>query len=100
MTNAFIRNVRTASFKAQFNRLPQNIQQLAVDAFARFLENPADPSLRHHPLGDNKKGQHREGSFSVSITMRYRAVYTRDGNVNVWYWIGKHSDYDAFIGRK
>jgi hypothetical protein len=73
---------------------------LAVAAFELFLEDPSHPSLRHHPLGDNKKGQHKSGSFSVSITLRYRAIYTKDGDTNVWYWIGSHSDYNAFIGSK
>ena len=54
----------------------------------------------HHELADNKRGRHRRNSFSVSITLRYRAIYTVDGDANVWYWIGSHSDYKVFTGKK
>ena len=39
-------------------------------------------------------------SFSVSINMSYRAIYTVVDGVNLWYWVGSHTDYDTFLGRK
>jgi hypothetical protein len=32
--------------------------------------------------------------------MRYRAIAFRDEteDVNVWYWIGTHADYNTFLG--
>lgn len=47
-----------------------------------------------------KKGRHGDGSRSVSITQKYRAIYVPEHGVNVWYWIGSHNDYESFIGRK
>ncbi len=94
------RNRRTKEFKDQFDRLPSDVQKLATAAFERFQVDPSHPALRHHALDDNKKGQHRQGSFSVSVTMQYRAIYTTDGHVIVWYWIGTHADYDVFVGKK
>ena len=73
---------------------------MAVLAFKQFVKNPDHPALRRHPLNDTDKGRHPEGSFSVSITMKYRAIYTVDGETNVWYWIGTHNDYESFIGKK
>lgn len=32
--------------------------------------------------------------------MQYRAVYYKDGGVNVWYWIGTHAQYDKLVGKK
>lgn len=93
------RNVRTRDFRSQFDQLPGRIQRLAVAAFELFRANPAHPSLRLHDLGDNKRGQHREGSRSVSINMQYRAIYVVDGDRNVWYWIGTHADHDTFAGK-
>ncbi len=98
--NGFARSVRTKEFKEMFDRLPEQIQRLADGAFQRFTENPTDNALRHHALGENKRGRHRARSFSVSITMQYRAIYTRDGETNVWYWIGTHNDYETFTGVK
>jgi hypothetical protein len=51
-------------------------------------------------LDDNDKGRHRKGSISVSITMKYRAIYVVEENVNVWYWIGTHNDFENFTGKK
>jgi hypothetical protein len=83
-----------------FAKLSEPIQQLAASAFRVFRQNPDHPALRRHALKDNDKGRHRKGSFSVSITMQYRALYVIDGDVNVWYWIGTHNAYENFIGKK
>jgi hypothetical protein len=94
------RNRTTRQFRDLFEGLPAHIQALTRDACILFDRNPAHRSLRHHELQDNKKAQHVPGSFSVSITMQYRAIYVREGETNVWYWIGTHAEYDVFTGRK
>jgi hypothetical protein len=78
--------------------LPARIQELAEAAFRQFVQDPTHHALRLHALADNDKGNHKKGSFSVSITMKDRAIYVVDGNTNVWYWIGTHNDYDKFVG--
>jgi hypothetical protein len=83
-----------------FAALPERIQRLATAAFHLFEDDPDHPSLRLHPLDDMKKGRHENGSVSVSLTGGYRAIYVVRGNVNLWYWIGSHSDYNTFAGRK
>jgi hypothetical protein len=81
-----------------FERLPQQIQQIAEGAFQLFVQDAEHPSLCAHALDDTKRGRHRAGSVSVSITRRYRAIYVVDGGVNIWYWIGSHADYDNYTG--
>ncbi|MFO0966644.1 MAG: hypothetical protein U0793_13815 [Gemmataceae bacterium] len=81
-------------------KLPRQVQGLAQEAFSLYAENPQHPSLRHHRLKDTKKGSHKEGSSSISITHRYRAIYYQDGRTRVWYWIGSHNDFDTFVGGK
>ena len=93
-------NCRTKQFRELFSRLPETIQQAALDAFEQFLLNPMHPSLRPHELKDGGRGKHQVASRSVSITNSYRAIYVVDGTVNVWYWIGSHSDYNTITGRK
>lgn len=66
----------------------------------RAVRHPHHPSFRLHELEDNKKGEHVPGSFSVSITRQYRAIFVHENGVNVWYWIGTHADYDVFTGGK
>ena len=90
-------NRRTWAFHEQLAELPERVRQLAVKCFALFLESPQHPSLRLHKLDDTKKSRHREGSYSVSITMAYRAIFIPVDGVNVWYWIGTHADYNDFV---
>jgi hypothetical protein len=94
------RNVRTGEFKKLYGLLPKNIQELGEAAFKQFLKDPSHPSLRHHPLDDKKVGSHRPGSWSVSISRRYRVLYVVEGGCNVWYWAGSHAQYDRFTGKK
>ena len=65
-----------------------------------FHGNPAAKSLRHHALEDRKSSRHAPGSFSVSPTMQYRAIYVVVDGVNVWYWIGTHAEYKTYTGSK
>jgi hypothetical protein len=94
------RNIRDPEFRKLYDRLPDDIKKLARAAFKLFCRDPAHRSLRLHKLKDLKRGHHRRNSFSVTITMPYRAIYTVDGTDNVWYWIGTHADYDVFVGKK
>ena len=32
--------------------------------------------------------------YEVSITRDYRAVAYSDGDTYVWFWVGKHGDFD------
>jgi hypothetical protein len=94
------RNRTTRQFREQFAALPARIRQLTRDACVLFDQNPSHPSFRLHELADNKKAAHVPGSWSVSITMQYRAIYVVVDGINVWYWIGTHADYDTFTGKR
>jgi hypothetical protein len=83
-----------------FARLPKRIQATAELAYLKFLENPDHSALRRHQLEDSDKGRHRNGTWSVSITMQYRALYFVVEDVNLWYWVGNHNDYENFTGKK
>ena len=93
------RNRTTEQYRDQYARLPADVQELVREACVLFDNDPAHHSLRHHELKENKRGSHLTGSFSVSITLRYRAIYVvaPDGQ-NVWYWIGTHAQYNRFTG--
>ena len=93
-----MKNRRTAQFRQQFAALPSRIQDIAKHKYRLFLEDPSHPSLRVHELADTRRGSHQCGSRSVSITMQYRAIYVTVDGVNLWYWVGTHAEYDAYIG--
>ncbi len=92
-------NRRTKAFRFLYDELPVQVQEAAKKAFALFLRDPAHASLRLHELKNNSKGQHLNGSFSVSIGKQYRAIYVVEGNKNIWYWIGTHAKYNHFSGK-
>ncbi|MBS1255147.1 MAG: hypothetical protein MAG581_00946 [Deltaproteobacteria bacterium] len=35
--------------------------------------------------------------YSVRISKKYRAVGILSGNDIVWFWMGKHSDYEKLL---
>jgi hypothetical protein len=94
------RNRTTRGFRERFAQFPAQIQRAVRVACVLFNNDPRHPSLRYHELDDNRKGQHLPGSFSVSITMQYRAIHIVRDQINVWYWIGTHGEYDRFTGKK
>ncbi len=85
---------------SQFCKLPKDIQELAGKTFGLFLRDPSHPSLDHHELEDVSKGRHAPHSWSVRVTIRYRAIYVVVDGVNVWYWIGTRSVFKTFTGSK
>lgn len=93
-------NRTSESYRRQYANLPPEIQEAIRDSCAMFDGNPAHPSLRHHELRDTKNSHHCPGSFSVSITLQYRAIYTRVDGINVWYWVGTHADYKQYTDSK
>ena len=76
-----IDNVRTWAFKEMLERLPERIRVLATKNFGLFRGNPHNPILGIHPLKDTNQGRHKKGSFAVSISRRYRAIYVVNNNV-------------------
>jgi len=94
-----VRDVRTADFHRLLRDLPGPIRRAARKTFRLFLDDPSHPSLRVHRLRERHDAGIVAGSVSVSVSARYRAIYHVDGDTNVWYWIGTHSDYNRLVGK-
>ncbi len=77
-----------ARFWKHYDALPEDIRRLADKQFGLFRENPQHPSLRLKPVGS---------FWSVRVTDAYRALALRKQNGFVWFWIGKHDDYEAML---
>jgi len=88
----------TTQFEIQVGELPLQVQRLVLKAIRLREENPKHGSLRLHPLKDSKRGRHESGSYSISLNMKYRAIFVMDGATAIWYWAGSHADYDRLIG--
>jgi hypothetical protein len=74
-----------------FADLPEQIQDLAREAYRQFKQDPSYPSLRFkkvHPILP---------IYSARISKYYRAVGQLDGDTVIWFWIGSHAEYDKLL---
>jgi len=76
-------------FWDRFDKLPADIQALALEKFRLWKRDPFHPSMHFKPLTGNV--------WSVRIGNSYRAVARRDGDLAVWFWIGTHEEYNNFV---
>jgi hypothetical protein len=80
-----------ASFWDDYNRLPDEIQKLAIKQYKLWLTNLHHPSLRFKKVGLY---------WSARITDDYRAVGVMDEDTIVWFFIGTHAEYNHVLKRK
>jgi Txe/YoeB family toxin of Txe-Axe toxin-antitoxin module len=80
-----------ASFWDDYNRLPDEIQKLAVKQYKLWLTDLHHPSLRFKKVGPY---------WSARITDDYRAVGIMDEDAIVWFFIGTHAKYNHVLKRK
>jgi hypothetical protein len=78
-------------FWRHYEALPPEIQKLADRCFALLKQNPQHGSLHFKKIGR---------FWSARVGIHYRAVAVQDGNDMVWFWIGRHDEYDLIIGAR
>jgi hypothetical protein len=76
-------------FWSCFNRLPQDIQNIAREKYLLWQEDPFHPSLHFKELTPD--------IWSARINKQYRALARRKGDLLTWFWIGTHAEYDRLI---
>lgn len=81
----------TQRFRDCFAALPGAAQQQARAAYRRFRENSRQPGLRF------KRVHASEPIYSVRITRDYRALGVLDGDQIIWFWVGKHDEYEKIV---
>ena len=79
------------SFWKTFDKIPLGIQNAAKRKFQIWKENPFYPSLRFKCVNS------KENIWSVTITTNYRALGVKSEDAILWYWIGKHDDYEKLL---
>lgn len=81
----------TQSFRDALALLPKNVQARARAAYRRFLANP-----RHSGLQFKKVHQTRP-IYSARVNDDYRAMGSVEGDDIVWFWIGRHEEYERLL---
>jgi len=68
--------------------LPENIKKLADKNFELLKKNPYHPSLHLKKVGKY---------WSVRVGKKYRAIGIEIKEGIIWFWIGKHSEYEKIV---
>jgi mRNA-degrading endonuclease RelE of RelBE toxin-antitoxin system len=85
-----MKHFASRGFWDAYQKLPEQVRELADKNYALLKENPQHPSLRLKKVGR---------FWSVRVGLRYRALAIDSGDDLVWFWIGSHAEYDALLGR-
>lgn len=83
----------TSKFRKMFADLPEQVQELAREAYRQFKEDPYYPSLKF------KKVHPQLPIYSARVNRDYRAVGQLDEDTVIWFWIGSHADYDKLLNQ-
>jgi hypothetical protein len=75
-------------FWNHYEKLPKLIQGIADKNFKLLKTDPHHPSLKLKKVNE---------FFSVRIGLKYRALGIGVPEGILWFWIGKHSEYDKLI---
>lgn len=84
----------TQAFRKAFEKLPPHVQVQARKAYRLFRNDPSHPSLEFKQVHPSRP------LYSARVSLGYRALCVRDGEDLVWFWVGKHSDYEKLLSRK
>jgi Txe/YoeB family toxin of Txe-Axe toxin-antitoxin module len=82
---------RTRRFREALAALPASIRDQAADAYRRFKADPYHRGLHF------KKVHPRLPIYSARINDDYRVVGQMRNDGIVWFWIGKHEEYERLL---
>ena len=71
--------------------LPTDIRDRANESYQQFTTDRNHPSLRFKRVHTTKP------IYSARVTLDYRAVGIVTDDEIIWFWIGKHSDYENLL---
>jgi hypothetical protein len=80
----------TSRFWSCYNSLPPEIQRLADHSYNILKNHPRHPSLHFKKVGR---------FWSVRVGAHHRALSVEGDNAFLWFWIGRHDEYDRLIRR-
>ena len=83
-----MRHRASKKFWQYYAQLPVDIQKLAKRCFELLKRDPRHPSLHFKKVGR---------FWLVRMGIHYRAIAVERGADVVWFWIGRHDEYDSLI---
>ena len=85
-----MRHRASTRFWQCYRHLPEEVQKLADSNFALLNRDPPHPSLHFKKVGRY---------WSARVGIHYRALAVQHGADCVWFWIGRHDEYELIIAR-
>ncbi len=82
-----------ARFCKFYDRLPEDVQRDADEAYRLWKHDPYHPSLQFKGVDPE------EPTYSVRVGRGYRALGWLEGDTIVWFWIGDHDEYLRLLKR-
>jgi hypothetical protein len=79
----------TPRFWHAYDELPPETQKLADGAFALVKRDPRHPSLHLKKVGR---------FWSARVGSHHRVLAVEESGALIWFWIGRHDEYDRLIG--
>lgn len=86
-----MQSLTTLKFWKLYAMLPKDIQVRADNAYALWQVNPFAHGLYFKRVGK------RRTVYSVRIDDGYRSLGIIESNNIIWFWIGKHDEYERVI---
>ena len=83
-----MRHRATPKFWSFYKKLPSEIQKNADVSYKQLKRDPFHPSLHFKKVGR---------FWSVRVGIYYRAVAVEKEKDIVWFWIGRHDEYERLI---
>jgi hypothetical protein len=80
----------TSRFWEAYENLPPDVQRLADENYALLKDNPRHPSLHFKKVGR---------FWSARVGAHHRALAVEADGDLLWFWIGRHDEYDRLIDR-
>lgn len=79
----------TPRFWQVYHALPPEVRELADAAYVLLKRDPRHPSLHFKKVGR---------FWSARVGAHHRVLAVQEAETVVWFWIGRHDEYDRLIG--
>jgi hypothetical protein len=86
-----VRHRASPKFWQFYNTLPAERQKLADENYQLLKHDSSHPSLHFKKVGK---------FWSVRVGIHHRALAVEEGADVVWFWVGRHDEYERLIGRR
>jgi hypothetical protein len=83
-----VKHFASPEFWEHYQGLPAEFRELADKSFDLLKANPSHPWLRLKKVGR---------FWSARVGRKYRALAVETAEGLIWFWVGKHADYDEWL---